>query len=59
MYTLHGHQLEHADKTRYLGVTIQITNQHTNHYLDHHLIGLFCMGPIYQRRHNPSRTRTT
>jgi hypothetical protein len=31
MYTLHGHQLEHADKTRYLGVTIQITNQHTNH----------------------------
>ena len=22
-YTLHGHQLEHADKTKYLGVTIQ------------------------------------
>ena len=22
-YTLHGHQLEHADKAKYLGVTIQ------------------------------------
>ena len=24
MYTLHGHQLEHADKAKCLGVTIQL-----------------------------------
>ena len=37
-YTLHGHQLEHADKAKYLGVTI-----HSDLIWDSHINGV---GPI-------------
>jgi hypothetical protein len=37
-YTLHGHQLEHADKAKYLGVTIQ-----SDLIWDSHIYGV---GPI-------------
>ena len=30
-YTLHGHQLEHADKAKYLGVTMQSDLKWDNH----------------------------
>jgi myo-inositol-hexaphosphate 3-phosphohydrolase len=92
-YTLHGHQLEHADKVQYLGVTIQSDlkwDSHINNittkanktlgFLRRNInisstkvkeqaykilnstitrMCLFCIGPIYQRRHNPIRTGTT